>query len=93
VSLVDLLAMAFYLSGVVVLAVLWWRFKDTLLASPGGGVRDGGGDDGGGSDRFPSAPNPAWSWHRRRRPSGPHRGGPWHGPRGLRPAFVAKQRR
>jgi hypothetical protein len=41
VSLVDLLAMAFHLSGVGVLAVLWWRFKDTLLASPGGGVRDG----------------------------------------------------
>jgi hypothetical protein len=31
-------------------------------------VRDGGGDDDGGSDRVPSAPNPAWSFHWQKQP-------------------------
>ena len=51
---VDLLGLAFPLSGVVVLALLAWLLRDTLRASP---------DDprqGGGSDRI--GPRPPWSW-------------------------------
>ena len=53
---VDMVALAFHFSGVIVLAVLCWALRDVLRASPGG-PRPG---SGGGSDRI--GPRPPWSW-------------------------------
>ena len=53
---VDLVALAFHFSGVVVLGVLAWALRDVLRASPDE-PRPGGG---GGSDRI--GPRPPWSW-------------------------------
>ena len=72
---VDLVALAFHFSGVVVLGVLAWALRDVLQASPDG-PRPGGG---GGSDRI--GPRPPWSWQphggrsagRRTRTAGPVR--------------------
>jgi len=64
-SAVDLIALAFHFSGVVVLGLLAWALRDALRASP-----DEQRPGGGGSDRI--GPRP-WSW-------GPH-GGRSAGPR------------
>jgi len=53
---VDLVALAFHFSGVVVLGVLAWALRDVLRASPDEPRRGGGG----GSDRL--GPRPPWSW-------------------------------
>jgi len=58
---VDLVALAFHFSGVIVLGVLAWALRDVLRASPDE-PRPG---SGGGSDRI--GPRPPWSWQ-------PHRG-------------------
>jgi hypothetical protein len=55
---VDLIALGFHLSGVVVIAVLAWALRDTLRAPP-----EGPRPDGGGSDRL--GLRPPWSWHPR----------------------------
>jgi len=61
---VDLLALAFHLSGVVVIGVLAWALRDALRASPEEPRRGGGG-----SDRI--GPRPPWSWRPRGgRPAG-----------------------
>ena len=52
---VDVLALAFNFSGVIVLAVLAWALRDALRALP-----DEPRPDGGGSDRI--GPRPPWSW-------------------------------
>ncbi|HEY2869381.1 MAG TPA: hypothetical protein VGJ11_07720 [Gaiellales bacterium] len=52
---VDLLALAFHFSGVIVLGVLAWALRDALRALP-----DEPRPDGGGSDRI--GPRPPWSW-------------------------------
>ena len=53
---VDLVALAFHFSGVVVLGVLAWALRDVLRASPDEPSLGGGG----GSDRI--GPRPPWSW-------------------------------
>jgi len=54
---VDMVALGFHFSGVVVLGVLAWALRDVLRASPDE-PRPGGCD--GGSDRI--GPRPPWSW-------------------------------
>ena len=55
---VDVLALAFNFSGVIVLAVLAWALRDALRALP-----DEPRPGGGGSDRI--GPRPPWSWQPR----------------------------
>jgi hypothetical protein len=57
---VDLVALAFHFSGVIVLGVLAWALRDVLRGAPDE-PRPGGGD--GGSDRI--GPRPPWSWQPR----------------------------
>jgi hypothetical protein len=59
VSAVDLLALAFHLSGVAVLGLLGWSLKDAMRAAP-----DEPNGEGDGSRRIPQ-PRPPWSWHPR----------------------------
>jgi hypothetical protein len=72
----DLLVMAFHLTGAVVVALIWWLVSGAPAGSPGRGTGDGGGNDGG-SDRTPHPAMPPWSWHRGRgvgdRPQGSRR--------------------
>ena len=64
----DLFLLAFHLSGLLVLAALYWRFRDRLRSDPWESAAEGGGD--GGSDRIAPQPVRPWAWRRRPRPGG-----------------------
>jgi hypothetical protein len=73
VTLLDLFMLAFHLSGLIVLAALYLRFRDRLRATPWLPAEKGGDD--GGSDRLPITPILPWSWHSRPRLGGGGRSG------------------
>jgi hypothetical protein len=79
VTLLDLFGLAFHLSGLVVLAAFYLRFRDRLRASPSA-LDENGGDDGG-SDRLPVTPTLPWTWHGRPRLGGGRPGGARRRPR------------
>jgi hypothetical protein len=64
VTALDVIELGFHFSGIVALAVLYWRFRDTIHGAPQSSPADPGGDDDG-SDRIPGAPFMPWSWHNR----------------------------
>ena len=68
VTLLDLFGLAFHLSGVIVAAFVYWRFRHRLHM-PSWGSNDDGDDHG--SDRLPMPLGPPWSWNRRPRTPGP----------------------